>query len=686
MNPPLQTPDLLWALIFGSFVGVILAITLVSIILVSQRRYRLAQQQKLEAVRRSEEKYRDIVNFSPVGIYKSDCDGTILDVNPAFVTMLGYSSEHELIGKVMCRDICWNGEDQKKYILDFAQKHETFSSEVLWRKKNGTPFWVQLHAHVKKNDAGMVQYIQGFTYDVTDRKEAEERYRALFEESKDVVFISTPEGRFLDINPAGVELFGYDSREEVLQLDIARDLYWNPAQRADFEKLIKHQGYVKDFELELKRKNGEKVIVQETTTVIRDSSGKVVGYRGILHDITNQRNLEEQVRQAQKMESIGTLAGGIAHDFNNILAIILGHVAVLERCNGDREKFAHSVDALNKAVQRGTGLVKQILTFARKTGSQPEPLNVNMAIQDVVKILSETFPKTITIALDLDNNLPIIIADPNQIHQVLLNLCVNAYDAIMEAQTEVSSDTPYRQIEGRLELRTGTASGPNLRRRFADALADMYVVVSVRDSGIGMDEATRARIFEPFFTTKEKGKGTGLGLSVVYGVMKSHHGFVDVESDVGKGTTFHLYLPVPPRTLELQASKSTRVAEVPSGHETILVVEDEELLLELVKSYLEDQGYTVLTARDGQEAVDMYARHKDDIAVVLSDMGLPKIGGWDAFRKMREIDPHVKAILASGYLDPNVRAKMLKAGAKDFVQKPYDMNTILVRLREIIES
>jgi two-component system cell cycle sensor histidine kinase/response regulator CckA len=309
-----------------------------------------------------------------------------------------------------------------------------------------------------------------------------------------------------------------------------------------------------------------------------------------------------------------------------------------------------------------------------------------MAIQDVVKILSETFPKTITIALDLDNNLPIIIADPNQIHQVLLNLCVNAYDAIMEAQTEVSSDTPYRQIEGRLELRTGTASGPNLRRRFADALADMYVVVSVRDSGIGMDEATRARIFEPFFTTKEKGKGTGLGLSVVYGVMKSHHGFVDVESDVGKGTTFHLYLPVPPRTLELQASKSTRVAEVPSGHETILVVEDEELLLELVKSYLEDQGYTVLTARDGQEAVDMYARHKDDIAVVLSDMGLPKIGGWDAFRKMREIDPHVKAILASGYLDPNVRAKMLKAGAKDFVQKPYDMNTILVRLREIIES
>lgn len=686
MNSPLQTPDLIWALIYGSLVGVVLAITLVSMILLSQRRYRISQQQKLEAVRKSEEKYRDIVNFAPVGIYKADRDGVIRNVNPAFVKMLGYESEDELVGKMMCEHICLNGEDQKKYIFDFAEKCETFSTEIQWKKKDGTAFWVHLHAHVKKDVDGKVQYIQGFTYDITLRREAVERYRELFEESKDAVFISTPAGKFFDINPAGVELFGYASKEELLQLDIARDLYWNPAQRVEFERLIRRQGYVKDLELELKRKDGQKVIVQETTTVVRDAAGKIIAYRGILRDITNQRNLEDQIRQAQKMESIGTLAGGIAHDFNNILAIILGHVAVLERCNGDKDKFRHSIDALNKAVQRGTGLVKQILTFARKTGSQPEPLNINVAVQDVLKILSETFPKTIVISDDLDVNLPIIIADPIQVHQVLLNLCVNAYDAIMEAERKARAVAGVVQLEQRLMLRTGTVSGDGLRSKFSDTVAEQYVVVSVSDSGTGIDDSTRAHMFEPFFTTKEKGKGTGLGLSVVYGVMKSHKGFVDVESELGRGTTFHLYFPVPPRSLELPVARVARTRQVPRGHETILVVEDEELLLELVQSFLEDKGYTVLTARDGQEAVEVYARHKDEIELVLSDMGLPKMGGWEAFRRMREIDPNVKAILASGYLDPNVRSEMLKAGAKDFVQKPYDIDEILVRLREAIES
>lgn len=686
MNPPLQTPDYIWAIIFGSFVGVVLAIALVVIILVSQRKHRLAQQQKLEAIRKSEEKYRDIVNFSPVGIYKSDCNGVILDVNPAFVKMLGYSSEDELIGSAMTKINYRDGKDEQRFIHDLAGRYNTFSSEVQWKKKDGTSIWVQLHARVKKDDAEKIQYVQGFVYDITERRVAEERYRTLFEESKDAVFISTPEGRFLDINPAGVELFGYTSKEELTQLDIARDLYWNAAQREEFERIIRRRGYVKDLELELKRKDGQKVIVQETTTVIRDSSGKIVGYRGILRDITNQRSLEDQVRQAQKMESIGTLAGGIAHDFNNILAIILGHVVVLERCNGDRDKFMQCIDALRKAVRRGTGLVQQILTFARKTGSQLEPVDINTAIRDIVKILGETFPKTITISLDLDSSPLIIIADHNQVHQVLLNLCVNAYDAILEAQTKESCQTDLHPREGKLTLRTRTIAGIDLRRRFAEALADTYGVVSVGDSGIGMDAATRARIFEPFFTTKEKGKGTGLGLSVVYGVMKTHKGFIDVESEVGQGTTFHLYFPVSHRVFELPEMESTVVRDGPGGHETILVVEDEELLLGLVKSFLEEKGYIVLTARDGQEAVHLYASHKDQIAVVLSDMGLPKMGGWEAYQKMREINSNVKVILASGYLDPQIRAEMLKAGAKDFISKPYDVNQILLRLREVIES
>jgi len=640
-----------------------------------------------EALQRSEEKYRRFFEEDLSGIFISTPEGKLLDCNPRFVEILGYDSKEELLG-TSAYSLYERRSDRDDY-LEMLRRHREISNyERELIRKDGKKISVVSNVIGEFDSHGDLVLIRGYVFDITERKEAEERYRTLFEESKDVAFISTPDGKFLEINPAGVELFGYQSKEELLHLDITRDLYWNPGQRLEFERMIQRQGYVKDFEIELKRKDGQKVIVQETTTVIRDPSGKIIGYRGILRDITNQKKLEEQLRQAQKMESLGTLAGGIAHDFNNILAIILGHVHSLERNNGNgsREKFERSVEAINKAVQRGAGLVQQILTFARKTNTQFESVNVNTAVEDIVKILGEAFPKTITISVDLEPNLPIIVADHNQLHQVLLNLCVNAYDAIIEIQKNQSHAQSSMSQRGALVLRTRTVQGDVVQRQFSDATADRYVVLSVSDTGVGMDEATRTRIFEPFFTTKEKGKGTGLGLSVVYGVMKSHHGYIDVESEVNKGTTFYLYFPVPQGIVRTYKGKPMENKELPGGNETILVVEDEEMLLELVKNLLEDKGYKVMTARDGQEAIELYARYKKEIALVLSDMGLPKMSGWDAFRRMREIDPNVKAILASGYLDPNVRSEMLRAGAKDFVQKPYDVNQILLRLREIIES
>lgn len=638
-----------------------------------------------EALQLSEEKYRRFFEEDLSGIFISTPEGRLLDCNPRFVEILGYDSKEELLG-TSAYSLYQLRSDRDDYLELLKRYREVSNYERELIRKDGKKISVVSNVIGEFGSNGELVLIRGYVFDITERKEAEERYRTLFEESKDVAFISTPDGKFLEINPAGVELFGYQSKEELLRLHIPHDLYWNPGQRLEFETMVQRQGYVKDFEIELKRKDGQKVIVQETTTVIRDPSGKIIGYRGILRDITNQKKLEEQLRQAQKMESLGTLAGCIAHDFNNILAIILGHVHSLERNNGSKEKFERSLEALNKAVQRGAGLVQQILTFARKTNTQFESVNVNTAVEDIVKILGETFPKTITISVDLETNLPIIVADHNQLHQVLLNLCVNAYDAIIEIQKNQSQTQSSLSQRGALVLRTRTVQGDVVQRQFSDATADQYVVLSVSDTGAGMDEATRSRIFEPFFTTKEKGKGTGLGLSVVYGVMKSHHGYITVESEVKKGTTFYLYFPVPQRIVRTYKGKTMENKELPGGNETILVVEDEEMLLELVKSLLEDKGYKVVTARDGQEAIELYARYKKDIALVLSDMGLPKVSGWDAFRKMREIDPDVKAILASGYLDPNVRTEMLKAGARDFIQKPYDVNQILVRLREVIES
>ncbi len=502
-------------------------------------------------------------------------------------------------------------------------------------------------------------------------KESETKYRTLFEESKDVVFISTPEGTLLDINPAGVDLFGYTSKEELLKVDIARDLYWDPGRREEFTRVMQQRGYVQDLELELKRKDGRKLIVLETTTAVRDKDGTIVAYRGFIRDITAQKVLEEQFRQAQKMESLGTLAGGIAHDFNNILGIILGHASILERVTEKPEKILFSIEAITKAVHRGAELVKQLLTFARKSEVLVESVRVNDVVEELMQMLKETFPKTITYSSELEKALPTIQADRNQLYQALLNLCVNARDAMSSG--------------GILSIVTQTIQRENILERFPDANDERYVHITVKDTGVGIDQATLSRIFEPFFTTKAQGKGTGLGLAVVYGVLQGHKGFIDVESEVGRGTAFHLYFPVQ-HHIEPAGVPAVQYTEAPGGTETILVVEDEEQLLVLVQSLLESKGYTVLTAKDGEEAVERYRQAKDKIDLVLTDVGLPKLDGRGVFSQIKALNPQVRVIFASGYLEPDVKSEMFKAGVKDFVQKPYMPNEVLVKIREVLDK
>lgn len=521
-------------------------------------------------------------------------------------------------------------------------------------------------------------------------RRSEEKYRTLFEESKDVVFISTPDGKFLDINPAGVELFGYSSREEILKINIPKHLYVNPADRLSLLQILAHQGYVKDREVTLKRKDGQKVIVLESTTVARDDRGNIVAYRGTLRDVTEQKRLEQQLIQSQKMESIGTLAGGIAHDFNNILAIILGYTSRLTKgvfprpaasqqqstsapaigLDEERQtKLVQSIEEIHKAVQRGAKLVQQLLTFARKTDVVFEPLDINGVIEDLLKMLRETFPRTITFSLKLDRTVPSINADANQLHQALLNLCLNARDAMPNG--------------GTLTITTSTVTNGEIHRKFPEATAQKYVYVSVNDTGIGMDDETRIRIFEPFFTTKTREKGTGLGLAVVYGIVKNHNGHIEVESTVNQGTTFGLYLPVAQKVTG-DAHKEVD-EDVPGGTETILVAEDEDTLSRLLKAFLEEKGYQVLLARDGAEAIDTYKKHQDEIALVIADMGLPILGGLEAFMKMKEINPRVKVIIVSGYLDPSAKSELLKMGAKDFIQKPFEPERVLRRIRQVLD-
>lgn len=513
--------------------------------------------------------------------------------------------------------------------------------------------------------------------DITERKRAEtelqqahERYKNIFEEDLTGDFLSTPTGELLACNPAFLRIFRFSSIEEAMNLNFL-SLFLNPEARQSLIQRLQKEKTLEYIELEMLRRDGTRAYIVANLVGRFSEEGELLQIQGYFFDDTKRRELEQQLIQAQKLESLGALAGGIAHDFNNILGIIMGHSTLMDHFKSDPEKLSQSIDAITKATQRGASLVKQLLTFARKTEALFESVNVNDIIGEINKLLQETFPRTIAISTSLQPELPSIIADGNQIHQVLLNLCVNAQDAMPK--------------DGMLSISTSAIEGEPLSSRFPKATARQYVQIEVADTGIGMDEATRQRIFEPFFTTKGPGKGTGLGLSLVFGIMESHNGFIDVRSAPGEGTAFHLYFPVEPHTVELEQVKEEPAEAIPGGNETILVVEDEEMLRELVRTTLEAKGYRVLTAGDGEEAVETYRRHQGEIHLVLCDMGLPKFSGYEVYQKLKKLNPSIWMALASGYLEPGVKSEILKGGVKDFIQKPYSPSQMLRTIRSVLD-
>jgi two-component system cell cycle sensor histidine kinase/response regulator CckA len=375
------------------------------------------------------------------------------------------------------------------------------------------------------------------------------------------------------------------------------------------------------------------------------------------------------------MESIGVLAGGIAHDFNNLLNIIQGYAFVLRGHGIQDKETSESLTVIDETVHRGSALVQQLLTLARKSTIKVESVNVNGLIERLITLITQTFPKTIELNPVLEPDLPPIMADKNQIEQALLNLCVNARDAMSDG--------------GRLSFKTQSIEGATLQG-FGKTLDGRYVCIEVSDTGVGMDESTRKRVFEPFFTTKNMGQGTGLGLSVVYGIVKNHNGFINVESKPESGTSFKLYFPVAqslekPATDEI-AKARFETTERPDGHGTILLVEDEKNMLDLLEKTLVRHGYRVLAAADGKTALNIYRRSKEAIDVVLLDIGLPKVAGRDVLLKIKNENPDVKVVVASGYLEPKLKSEIDRAGVKYFLSKPYRPDEVVRTLQSLIEG
>ncbi|HTR80947.1 MAG TPA: PAS domain S-box protein [Bacteroidota bacterium] len=622
-----------------------------------------------------------VMDNMPDHIYFKDKESRFLKISRSQAEYFGLKNPDEAVGK---SDFDFFGrshaqaafQDEQKIIksgiiIDGLEENEL--------RRDGLETWVSTTKLPLRDTRGEIIGTFGISRDITKQKQAdlalkqsEEKYRRLFEESKDAIYISSADSKILDINTAGLELLGYGSKEELEEMHVGENIFINPERNSEFKRQMNVKGFVKDFETELRRNNGHIIHVIETATPVRDNSGTIIGSRSIIRDVTNQRQLEQELIQAQKMESVGTLASGIAHDFNNILGIILGYASIIERSSDKSDSLSQSLDAIKNAVDRGAGLVKQILTFARKTEVTFGPLDPHIMIKEMVKLLHETFPKSIIFSTKLSAKNALIYADATQVHQVVLNLCVNARDAMAD--------------HGTLTLSTVIVDGSTLRAIFPNVVNKNYLCLQVTDTGSGMDEATKAKIFDPFFTTKEKGKGTGLGLSVVYGVMKNHNGFVNVQSELGKGSTFNLYFPLTEQLTPAVPKSKAQWENVEGGTETILFVEDEVSIVDIVKTMLEMKGYHLIVARDGKQGIDLFLKHKEQIALVLTDIGLPKLNGIEMFRELKTIDPHVRAILASGYIDPEMKSEALKSGVREFIQKPYDLVDVLQKLRSALDD
>jgi PAS domain S-box-containing protein len=419
------------------------------------------------------------------------------------------------------------------------------------------------------------------------------------------------------------------------------------------------------FDAEMLCKNGTIVPMNFSFTPMFDEE-ELTGFVSVGRDMTEWRKLEDQLRQSQKMESLGTLAGGIAHDFNNLLQIMLLSISNLKRKPVDDTKIAKVIDVSTTTIERGKTLIQQILTFARKADVQFESVNVNTTVEDIIKLLRETFPRTITLNTSLEASLPEVMADANQLHQVMINLFVNARDAVAQ--------------NGSILLKTELVNGWDVKKSFPDAQEERYVCISVTDTGCGMNENVRGRIFEPFYTTKEQGKGTGLGLAVVYGIVTAHKGFIDVQTTVGVGTTFLLYLPVPKKSDHHDKKVSNGFTELHSGSGTILLVEDEKIISQAISTLLESYGYKVIAAFDGYEAIEAFERQPDTISLVVMDIGLPKLNGWEAYEKIKSIKSDVKVIMASGYLDPKAKSERRINGSEEFIKKPYNPEELLIAI------
>ncbi|KAF0179635.1 MAG: multi-sensor hybrid histidine kinase [Limisphaerales bacterium] len=623
-----------------------------------------------EALARERRLLRTVIDNLPGYIFAKDAAGRYTVSNRAHVRLLGARSEAELRDKTVFD--FFPPETARSYAGDDELMMRT-GQPVLNReecvKLNGGCTWYQLTKVPLRDEADGVVGLVGIKQDITAQKLAEEsvrqaeaKYREIFDNTVEGIVQTDPSGRIITANSTMARLLGYDSPEELIAacLNMDRDVHVKPGDRTSLLRRARTGG--RDFiQCQFKRRDGRLVWVSLNVRVVRDERGEPRYFEGTCVDITESRRLEEQLRQSQKMEAVGQLAGGIAHDFNNIIGAIIGNVDLIRLLPGDHPGREESLDAIHSASRRAADLVRQILAFSRRQEAKRQPMELRTIIREVLKLLRATIPASVEFEVDLATT-PTVLADPSEIHQVAMNLCTNAWHALPDGAGVIRVALAETEVD------------EALARVHPDLRPGRYVRLSITDNGCGMDAATLARIFDPFFTTKPAGQGTGLGLAVVHGILKNHDGGIVVESQPGRGTTFHLYFPVFATSV---AEATVEPKALPQGNGAhILFVDDEKPLIEIGTTMLKRIGYRVTGTTNPAEALTWFRERPGEFALVLTDLNMPGLDGAALARQLRETRPDIRLILATGYSASVDAAAALQLGFSELLPKPYDFRSL----------